>query len=269
MSAAIKSTHQGTIDLGSGPVACFVLEEGTRVLGTSQVQGVLGAGKDRHLSRSLAAISKGSAALELRPIKFSTIGGEALGYDAKDVVKILAAYQRAFLRGELHAKQIPIAHRAMAAIAAFASIGLRSLIDEATGYQSVRPADDHQTAYSRFFLENMRPWQECFDSDWDKTFCRLYGHPYAGRPPLFLGNLNGLVYQYAFGKEAYESLKAKNPNPRHRSNHHQLTTDDGRIKLSQVINTVRGIAKVSRSPKDFLSKLQTVYNDVPLQLDWC
>jgi hypothetical protein len=265
----IRSTHSGTVNLGGAePVVCYVLEDGTRVLVASQIQGILGASKNRNLKRQLARLSHGSDDLNLLPVPFISPGGEALGYTAEDVVKVLRAYQRAFLRGELHEKQEPMAMAAMAAIEAFAAVGLAALIDEATGYQAVRPIDDLQTRFAKIFRANMRIWELEFDADWDRTLCQLYKQPYDNRPPLFAASINAMVYRFAFGEEAYSELKTRNPTPRHRSNHHQILTDDARILLSQTINTVKGIAKVSRDGGDFMRKLGVVFRDAPNQLDW-
>lgn len=264
--ALIKSTHEGTVDFGGGPIACYVLEDGQRVLVASQIQGLLGAAKDRHLDRQLARLDHGSARLNLRPITFVSPSGQANGYGADDVAKVLAAYMRAFLRGSLHHTQEPIAMRAMAALESFATVGIQALIDEATGHKA-KPGE-HQDAYSRLFLDKMAMWHEQFDADWDRTLCLLYGHDYEGRPPAFAKSINAMVYRLAFGEAAFEELKRRNPEPSHHKNHHQLITDEAKIKLSQTINTVRGIAKLSRTPRDFLTKLGVVYKGAPMQSDW-
>ncbi len=263
----IRSTHEGTIDLGNGPTACYVLEDGQRILVASQIQGILGSSKNGHLGRQIARLDHGSKELNLRPVSFLSPGGPALGYSAEDVAKVLAAYQRAFLNGTLHSSQEKIARRAMAAIECFIVIGLDALIDEATGHKGKR--DEYQSTYARLFLDKARMWEEQFDSDWDKTLCRLYGYAYEGRPPVFVRGLNAMVYRLAFGEEAFAELKRRNPEPSHHKNHHQLITDEGKVKLSQTINTVRGIAKLSRTPKDFLTKLGVVYKGAPFQAEWC
>ncbi len=140
------------------------------------------------------------------------------------------------------------------------------MIDEATGYQAKRAPDDLQKKFARVFRENMAPWEETFDADWDKAVCRLSGHAYEGRPPLFIKNLNGMVYRWAIGEEAYKELKRRSPNPSAKNGlHHQHLQSDIKIKLSQTLNTVRGIVKLSRTPKDFMRKLQVIYSDAPLQ----
>ena len=263
----IRSIHQGTVNLGGIDVPCYVLEDGQRILTSSQIQGLLGAGKDRHFGRQLARLGNGSGALSLRPIEFMSPSGEAGGFTASDVAKVLLAYQRAYLRGDLHAKQVPIALRAMAAVEAFATIGIAALIDEATGHKA-KPGE-HQDAYSRIFLDVMSLWSEQFDADWDRTLCRLYGYAYAGHPPVFVRGINAMVYRLAFGEQTFEELKRRNPEPRHGKNHHQLLTEEAKIKLSQTINTVRGVAKLSRAPRDFISKLSVVFKDAPMQTEWC
>lgn len=267
--ARIRATHEGTISLGGPePVRCYVLEDGSRILVSSQILGILGVPKRRDLDRYLARITKDSGQLSLCPRAIKTPGGQdALGYEADDVAKIFAAYQRAFLRGSLHPKQMRIAKQAMMAIEAFVHVGLRGLIDEATGYQSVRPADDLQSHYSRIIRDTLRDWELLFDADWDRTMCRVYGHAYAGRPPRFAGKLNEMVYRLAIGDEAYEELKRRNQEPKHGTNHHQWLHENARIVLSQTIATVKGIAKVARGPHDFMHKVGVVFKNAPLQAE--
>lgn len=267
--AKIRATHEGTIDLGGPePVRCYVLEDGSRVLIASQIQGLLHASKNRHLERMIARISNDSDALSLRPRLFKSLAGpDAIGYEADDVAKVFLAYQRAFVRGALHHKQVPIAKQAMMAIEAFVHVGLRGLIDEATGYQSVRPADDLQVHYSRIIRDTLRDWELFFDADWDRTLCRVYGYAYSGRPPRFMAKINEMVYRLAVGDDAYEELKRRNQEPKHGTNHHQWLQDNARIVLSQTIATVKGIAKVSRGPREFMEKLGIVFKGAPLQVE--
>lgn len=265
-----KAIADGEIQLGDAAIACYVLDNEQRVLATSQVQGLIGAAEDRTLSRGLARIPGVSEDLRLLPIEFSPLrkGPSSAGYDADAVVKILRAYQRAYLRNELHYKQVPIALAAMTAIESFVSVGLRALIDEATGYQVERPSGDLQAHLTRVIADQRRLWEEMFDADWDRAVCQLYRHPYTGRPPRFAAELNHKAFLWAFGAEAYERIKELNPHPKFGSNHHQLLTDEARIKLSQTIATLKHLMKVSRSPQDFRAKAAAVYDDVPLQLGW-
>ncbi len=265
----IKATHSGTINLGGAePTSCHVLEDGQRVLVASQIQGILGASKNGLLRRQLSRLDHGSGDLALLPISFiASPGGEALGYTSEDVVKILRAYQRAFLKGTLHPKQMPIAMAAMAAIEAFADVGLRTLIDDATGYAKTRPLDEQAAYFARVFRERRGAWEKLFDAEWDRLLCRLYGHEYAGRPPRFASAINAMVYRFAFGDEAHAELLNRNPSPSHHSNHHQHLTDEARQALAVTIGIVKGVAKLSRSPREFMSKLGVLYKDAPLQLE--
>lgn len=263
----LRATHEGTINLGGPePVRCHVLEDGSRVLISAQIQELLLAGKDRHFRRMIARIPNDSEPLSLQPRTFKSLAGpDAIGYEADDVAKVFVAYQRAYLRGTLHHKQVPIAKQAMMAIEAFVHVGLRGLIDEATGYQAVRPADDLRGHFSRFIRDTIRDWELLFDDDWDRTMCRVYGHPYTGRPPRFAGKLNEMVYRLAIGDEAYEELKRRNQEPRFGQNHHQWLQESARIAVSQTLATVKGIAKVARGPRDFMHKVGVVFKGAPLQ----
>ncbi len=264
-----RETHRGLVKLGLSEVECSNLDTGERVLSTTQVQGLIGASKNRHLTRFSMRIGKDSEDLSLRPITFIRLdGGVTYGYLAEDVVNILRALQRAFIRDELHYKQIPMARAAMACVESLISVGIIALIDEATGYQQVRPATELRDEHGRIFAERMRDWKCMFDAEWDKEICRVYGHIYSGRPPFFAQKWNDIVYAYALGRAAKDELKRMNPNPKFGRNHSQFLTDEAQIVLSQTIYAVKLILKVSRNPSDFRAKINSAFRDMPLQLSW-
>lgn len=265
----IRSTHTGTINLGGGePVSCYVLEDGQRVLVASQIQGVLGAGKDRHLGRILSRLPSDSEALDVRPVSFVSPGGPAKGYTASDVMAILKAFTRAFRAGALHEKQVPMAVRAIAALEACAEVGLAALIDEATGYEKERPEGSMAAYFDKVFAKTLGDWELLFDPEWDRMLCKLYGHKYQGRPPRFVGGINHMVYLASFGEPVTDHLGDINPNPSHGHNHHQFLTDEAKRVLSNTIATFKGLIRTSRSPKDFLQKVDVVFKGAPLQLEF-
>ncbi len=258
----------GTINLGGGDRDCYVLEDGTPLLGTSEVQAILGAPGKGGLGRLVSRIPSNNGQLSLPPIALILPSGiHAHGYNAEDVIDICLAYQDALLAGTLHHTQVEIAKRAAQIVRATAKTGVRALVYEATGYihNPVRPADDFQTYYSKVVREDPMPWAECFDAEWDRLICRLWRHAYDGRPPRFGARLNRLAYDCAFGKPLTRQLKESNPDPRFGSNHHQYLQPQARIKLSQTIQVLKGIIKTSRTTKDFWHKVQVVFSDAPFQ----
>jgi len=265
----IKATHSGKLTLGEGePVECHVLEDGTCVLVASQIQGFLGASKNRHFRRTLATFGSGSDSLDVRPRTFAGPGGPSLGYTTEDVLTILRAFVRALRAGTLHHKQIAMAMSAMAALDAFADVGLRTLVHDATGYASVRPVGDQQEYFNRVFAEKMRAWELMFDAEWDELLCSVYGKTYDGRPPRFAAQVNARIYQFGLGVAAHDELVSRNPNPSHHSNHHQHLTDAAREAMSQTIAMAKGVARLCpRNPRKFIANLETIYNNAPLQLD--
>jgi hypothetical protein len=298
----MKATHEGTLNLGGSVLQCYVLEDGRRVLSASGVQEAVGSAKDGNLGRLsgripkgpdglttlprnqeavgasknrmagqlLARIPKDSEAVAVHPrnpapIKFSLPhGGVAHGYDERDITQILRAYQRAFLRDELHHKQVPIAKRAMALLEGLADVGLRALIDEATGV--AKSPTEHRDLFGRVFLEHMASWELMFDAEWDRELCRLYGHQYTGKPPRFGAIVNDRVWRFALGIELKSELKRRNPNPRHRSNHGQYCAPEAREVAKQTIRTCKAIAKLSVDAEDWNRKLSAVFEGAPLQL---
>lgn len=265
----IKAVRYGKLNLGGDhPLDCYVLDDGSRVVVAQQIQGLLGSAKDGMLSRSLSRLSNDSEHLTVQPRKFLTLNGgpQASGYTSEDVTKILRAYSRAYRDGKLHEKQVHIALAAMAALEAFADIGLRSMIDLATD-TPMNKEEVERKYLDLVIAKDPSKWVHTFDREWDETWCRLYGHPYEGKPPRFVAFFNDTAYTLSFGGMAKDELKRINPNPRRGSNHHQHLTPEAKHALSITIATMKGLARISRTPTEFFQKLSIVYKNAPLQLD--
>jgi hypothetical protein len=106
---------------------------------SSKTPGKTTGGKDGKLGPYLAHLPNASEVLttggevEIRiPIEG---GGDrvAIGRPARFLIAFLSAYSKGLAAGTLHHKQIPLAHRAGALLAAFAEKGIEAMVDEACG----------------------------------------------------------------------------------------------------------------------------------------
>lgn len=257
----------GKINLGGGERECFVLEDGTPVLGTSQVEAILGARQRRNLTSLIANIPNASDSLNVRAREILVPGNSsasrANGYVAEDVIDICVAYSNAFVAGALKPQQMHIAVRAISVLNATAKTGIRAMIYEATGYKSPKTLQEH-------FNDNLRDelveWSKCFDSSWDETFCNLYRLPYDGVPPRWMAAINHKFYRKVLGDALVDEMQRRNPSPEKGRNHHQQLRERAKGVIEQHIPTFRAIAMTSDGAAEFWRKIETVYNKAPLQL---
>jgi hypothetical protein len=83
----------------------------------------------------------------MKPIRFKPLSrggfrGMAFGFKGNIFPLVCRVYVDAMYGGKLRAPQLPIAERCKVVLNALQSVAIDALIDEATGYQDVRPKDD-------------------------------------------------------------------------------------------------------------------------------
>lgn len=262
-----KAIASGKLRIGEKIVECHVLDDGRRVLDTSQAMALFGASKNRMFRRLLGRIPNISKDLTLHPsIAFHRKeGGTANAYEGTFIMDVCLAYQTAFLQGLLHHFQRPIAMEAMGIVAAYAKIGMDAAIDEATGYQVLRPGDYLEKKAIKLLREFKAAWQRCWTEDVVAAFCKLYGKPYSVNPK-FMQPVAGKVYNILMGAETMGVLRARNPLPRKNDNHHQYFRDHVRAVLDRELHAIAVLAKTSPSKDRFWHLMEVTYLNKPQQL---
>lgn len=265
-----RSVASGHLDIADQRVECHVLSDERRVLDTSQIQALLGAAKERHFRRMLERIPSLSEEIQARPsIEFTRPDGRtvAYGYEAAVVTDVCLAYQRAFLDGTLHHKQVPIARRAMAIVAASAKVGLEALIDEATGYKGA-PGDYLRKRFAEFLRDRHDDWKARWTEDVLSALCRLYGKRYEPGmpPPRCLWRAEGMIYDLLMGDDVMAEVRQRNPDPQRGSNHHQLFRDAVQRLLESDLRVILALARTADSKMEFWHHMHVHYRGVPLQM---
>jgi hypothetical protein len=262
-----------------GAVDCYVLEDGTRVLSKRGMVHMLSAGtkagesidsgdlgsehKPSNLGQYLKRLPSRFAGLAVSTnVEFILPGGRVgHGIDTKTVTAICRAYVEAQLAGELRESQRHLAQHAMELLSASADVGVAALVDEATGYEKVRPDGD----MAKIFRDAMGVWQEAFSPELVRYLCRLgiAGEKNAtwtsGSCPRPLAQAFRQIYDLILGKQAARELKKRNPEPRYGSNHHQWLTDEARALLKQNMGVVLCCARTSNSRAEFWQRLKDFY----------
>ncbi|MGB3149471.1 MAG: P63C domain-containing protein, partial [Maribacter sp.] len=255
--------YEGTLELNSIDIDCFVLEDGTRVLSSREMQRALsmvdeakegdsqtsGARLQRYLGqKSLQPfIYKGKEQGHYNPIICYQGDKKINGYEATILIDICDAFLQARKDIKLSPRQKIIADQCEILIRSFAKVGLIALIDEATGYQYDREKKELQTILKALVSDEILEYQQQFQLSFYREIFRLWNIPFTPknikRKPQFIGHLtNRYVYSnLPKGIFVLDKLKSKTPktekgNFKYRL-HQSLTENKGREALKKVLYT--------------------------------
>ena len=166
-------------------------------------------------------------------------------YDATDFIDVCVAFIEASEKGEkLSVAQQEIVEQAQKFIIASAKTGITGLIDEATGYQNVRPANELEMKMAFFLADELRPWEKTFPDQFWVELGRLTGWTDIKRRPKYWGKLvNEFIYE-ALDKDVAKYLQENKPPKYTGQRYHQWLHENRGVKtLTEHIWTVIGLAK--------------------------
>lgn len=289
LAAMPRATHGSSerpLKIDNIEIACYVLENGMRVLSQRGLQTGLGMsasggsvpGEQRLVTLlvSLAEKAKGINDLSVRitslierlksPIKFRmpTIGW-AFGYEATILADICDVMLAARKESLLQKQQVRIAEQAELLVRGFARVGIIALIDEATGYEKDRAKDALAKILEAFVAKELQPYLKTFPSDYYEQLFRLYELPY---PPLgnksfrpaFFGHItNDAVYSRLAPELLPELKKAASRAEKKAKLHQWLTHDIGHPKLREHLASIVSILKLSRTPDEFKANVNLIH----------
>lgn len=270
----LRATHGSTrkpIVLNDNSVACYVLENGDRVLSGRGMQKALGLPQSHGTAfrsfldnKHIKPFITNDLAMELKnPIKFVRPGrgGKlATGYKATlltDVCEVvLSARKAGALEGNV--KLLAVAEQCEILTRVFAKIGIIALIDEATGYQEVRDRSELQKLLGVFLHKELLPWEKTFPDEYYKQLFRLKNwsyDPLTVKRPSVVGKItNKLIYD-ALSPEIRKELQIRTPRSEagnYTARFHQwMTKDIGSPILKSHIQQVIVLMRVSNTWRDF------------------
>jgi hypothetical protein len=191
-----RATHMGVLRIADFEIPCYVLEDGTRVLSQRGLNDALGAGQggstsDRaqKLPRFLAAtileplISKDLTVRISKPIKclMPHGGTPASAIPASALPDVCQVWLKAKELGVLKtSKQLASAQKAEILHKALGQIGIIALVDEATGYQGIRPKDALQTYLEMLIRKELAAWAKKFPDEFYENIYKLKGWVWPG-----------------------------------------------------------------------------------------
>lgn len=185
--------------LGPGvEIPCYVLNDGTRVLTQEGFLSAIGRAKkakggqgaadgrvDKMPSflsaKNLKPLISQDLLRSTKPIGFMLeSGGKAFGYRAELLPQVCNVYLTARDKGVLAASQLHIADQAQILIRALAETGIIALVDEATGYQEVRPQDALQAYLEAVISRELAAWVKRLPDEFYENIYKLKNWPWPG-----------------------------------------------------------------------------------------
>lgn len=188
------------------------------------------------------------------------------GIPATLIPKICEVWIDADRKGVLGRSQKLIAAKADMLHRGLAQVGIIGLIDEATGFQDLRPRFALAKILEQFVAKEYRKWTRTFPLDYFKELCRLRGVPFPTTPPYrlpqYFGHLtNDLVYA-RLAPGVLAELRRKNPTvaPGQRKHRHfqWLTENIGDPRLREHLWKVIGIMQAFDEWDAFYAKLNRI-----------
>jgi P63C domain len=245
--------------IGTMEIPCYVLEDGRRVVVQSGMIRALGmshggsgnSGGDR-LAKFVAGklinpyISNELIDRTQRPMLFKTPSGAvAYGYEATVLANICDAVLEARKAGVLQLQQRHIAARCEILLRGFARVGIIALIDEATGYQEIRPQDALEAYLALLIRKELAVWVKKFPDEFYENIYKLKGWIWPGmqrnRFSIVAHYTRDLVYE-RLAPGLLEELERKSPKDekgqRKNKLHDWLTEDVGNPLLAQHLHAL-------------------------------
>lgn len=265
-----------------GLVDCYVLNDKTRVVSMrgavraltrdAENIGKSGGHETGNLGQYLRRLPSNYAHLAAGTSRRFTLPsrGMANGITAEQFYDILVAYSEAADLGEItHPGQLRIAANCNRLVRACGKVGIVALVDEATGYQSVRAPDELHSLVDKYLRETPGEWKRLWDRDVVSRLCGLYGVEQRGESfPTFACKVVGKLYKIILPAEVYAEMRSRNGSGDERKGKlHQFFQAALWRFVHNDIPFVAYMARVSRTRQEFWSHMHARYAGESFQLD--
>ena len=254
-----KMLYKGVLNLAGTRIPCAVIE------GPRGIQRVILGGRSGASKRLKAAASEDGALVPifvapgqlvpfidadlrdgpLTPIEY--LDGETVerAYDAAILPAVCDVWLRARHAGALQKQQESKAHKAELLMRALAQTGIVALVDEATGYEKIRPQNALQAYLELVIRKELAAWAKKFPDEFYENIYKLRGWKWPGmqknRFSAVAGYTRDLVYE-RLGPGVLQELERKSPRNEsgNRPNklHQWLTEDVGEPMLAQHLHAL-------------------------------
>ena len=284
---------QGDLEFGDRIIPCAVLDNGARVL---TQQGVLLAlGRSRTAKGGEGASTGGlpailrprnlgpfiddslmaaSQSIIFRPLVSGHSKGIAYGLPAEALPMVCRVYVDAEDAGALIATQLHVSKAARRLLIALGDVAMIALVDEATGFQALRPHNELQRILEAYVLPEHRPWVKTVPVEFTKELYRLWGWDLSEtmRGPRYAGKLIRKYIYQPLPKGVLTALDACNPHDsswQRRRKHHQFLTEEmGLEHFKAQLSGVMALMRASTSKDEFERLFRKAYGTAQLQSEF-
>jgi hypothetical protein len=277
---------RGVLTIMDLEIPCYVLDDGSRVIGrtsaTEVLTGIKGGGDlEKYLGVSALKpfIHLDSLLERMKGFQLPEVEGlekQVKGLPTDLFIEICQGFVQALDAQDslaenaprMTARQTQMAIKASMFLSACAKVGLDALVDEATGYQYERAEDALRFKLKVYLEDEMRKWEKTFPDELWNEFSRLTGWSgTSSQRPKYWGKLvMELIYE-ALDPDVARWLKEHNPTPTHGKNYHQwLSSQFGLKKLVERIWTVIGMARACNSLLELRDRNAALSGKVPVQM---
>lgn len=260
-----RAEYTGELKIGDMVFPCSVLSDGTRILTQSDFMKGMGmyysgwVARNRSAADASAEVPHFLSFKGLKPfvdrhlgdlksiiLKYRTAtGGTAHGIRAEIIPKICEIWLDAEESITLGSRQKQIVSKAKLIMRSLAHVGIIALVDEATGYQGVRPKDALQMYLEKIIRKELAAWAKKFPDEFYENIYKLKGWPWPGmkknRYSVVAHYTRNLVYE-RLATGLLKELEAKSPKndngTRPNKLHQWLTEDIGDPMLAQHLYSI-------------------------------
>lgn len=255
------ATHRGKLSIGGGHIPCAVLDNGKRVITENGITvALLGSrsGASKRLKSKGAIFPMFLAPGNLKPfisqelmdgpltqIQYQDGGRTVVGFDAEILPAVCDVWLRAREADALQEQQKDKAQKAEMLMRSLAKVGIVALVDEATGYQEIRPRDALQQYLEMVLRKELAAWSKRFPDEFYENIYKLKGWKWPGmgknRFSVVAHYTRDLIYE-RLGPGVLKELEARTPRNEkgvRKNKFHQWLTDDvGHPMLAQHMHSV-------------------------------
>lgn len=260
-----KAEYRGVLKIGDVEIPCYVLNDGRRIVSEGGISATLGSSGGKTYKLRDASDENGTgpmplflASKALQPFIHAAFEGMDLsvvdyddgtkmarGYEATILPKVCEVWLRAKEEGKLQPSQLAKAKKAEVLMRGLAHVGIVALVDEATGYQEVRPSDALQQYLEMIVRKELAAWAKKFPDEFYFNIYKLRGWVWPGmgknRYSAVAGYTTDLVYE-RIAPGLLDELRQKSPvdesGNRKNKLHQWLTDDIGNPMLAQHMHSI-------------------------------